>query len=47
MISVIIPSKGYEYLRYSLLGLRGQITRPSEVVLVLKDCNVRYVEDNL
>ena len=45
MISVIVPSKGCKYLKYPLLGLREQTTRPSEVVLVLKDCDVRYVEE--
>ena len=44
-ISVIVPSKGCTYLRYLFLGLREQSIRPSEVVLVLKECNVRHVEE--
>ena len=44
MISVIIPSRGCKYLKYSLWSLREQTTKPSEVILVLKDCDVRYVE---
>jgi len=43
--SVIVPSKGCRYLKYLLWGLREQITRPYEVILVLKECNVRLVED--
>ena len=43
--SVVVPSKGCEYLKHLLWGLREQVVKPYEIVLVLKDCNVRAVED--
>jgi glycosyltransferase involved in cell wall biosynthesis len=42
--SIIVPSKGYIYLRYLLGGLRDQSYRSFEVILVLKDCDLRIVE---
>jgi len=42
--SVIIPSKGCVYLKYLLRGLRNQIVKPYELVLVLKSCNTKYIE---
>jgi len=44
-VSVIIPSKGCQYLEYALGSLRSQTVKPYEAVLVLKDCNVKKVED--
>lgn len=44
-VSVVVPSKGCEYLRYLLFSLREQIVKPNEVVLVVKDCDVRTVEN--
>ena len=43
-VSVVVPSKGCEYLKYLLKGLREQIVKPYEVVLVLKECSVKAVE---
>jgi len=43
--SIVVPSKGCEYLKYLLWGLREQVVRPYEVVLVLKECNVKAIED--
>ena len=43
-VSVIIPSRGCVYLKYALIGLRRQTVRPYEVVLVLKECEVKMVE---
>jgi glycosyltransferase involved in cell wall biosynthesis len=42
--SIVVPSKGCKYLRYLLRGLRIQSYRPFEVILVLKDCDLRVVE---
>lgn len=42
--SVVIPSKGCKYLVYSLRGLRDQVVKPSEVILVVKDCRVEFIE---
>jgi glycosyltransferase involved in cell wall biosynthesis len=42
--SVIVPSKGCEYLRYLLRGLKSQSYKFFEVILVLKDCDPRIVE---
>ncbi len=44
-ISVIVPSKGCIYLKYLFQGLRRQNIRPSEVILVLKGCNIESVEE--
>jgi len=44
-ISVIVPSKGCVYLKYLLFGLREQSVRPNEVILVLKECDVKSVEE--
>jgi len=43
-VSVIIPSKGCQYLEYALRSLRSQTVKPHEVILVLKDCDTRRVE---
>jgi glycosyltransferase involved in cell wall biosynthesis len=43
--SVIVPSKGCNYLKYLLQGLRNQSVRPYEVIIVVKECDVRIVED--
>jgi glycosyltransferase involved in cell wall biosynthesis len=44
-VSIIVPSKGCRYLKYLLHGLRGQSTRPYEVIIVVKECDVRAVEN--
>jgi len=41
----VVPSKGCKYLSYLLTGLRDQNVKPNEVVLVVKECDLRYVED--
>ncbi|MEM3104160.1 MAG: glycosyltransferase family A protein [Candidatus Bathyarchaeia archaeon] len=43
-VSVVVPSKGCEYLKYLLFSLKEQIVRPCEVILVVKDCEVKAVE---
>ena len=43
--SIVVPSKGCKYLEYLLWGLHEQVTKPYEVVLVLKECNVEAVEN--
>jgi glycosyltransferase involved in cell wall biosynthesis len=43
-VSIVIPSKGCEYIRYLFTGLRGQTINPFEVILVVKDCMVKAVE---
>ncbi|MEM1645859.1 MAG: glycosyltransferase family 2 protein [Ignisphaera sp.] len=43
-VSVVVPSKGCEYLRFLLFSLKEQSTRPHEVVLVVKECSVKLVE---
>ena len=43
-VSIIIPSKGCAYLSYLMRGLRDQTIRPSEVILVVKSCDLRSVE---
>ena len=43
-VSVVVPSKGGEYLKYLLPALGRQTVKPDEVVLVLKDCDVGRVE---
>lgn len=43
-VSVIVPSKNCTYLNYLLIGLREQTIMPNELVLVLKQCNIKQVE---
>jgi len=43
--SVIIPSKGCTYIKHPLLVLRDQTLRPHETVLVVKERNIKEVED--
>jgi len=42
--SIVVPSKGCEYLRYLLKGLRSQSYKSFEAILVLKDCDLRVAE---
>jgi len=41
----VVPSKGCKYLSYLLIDLRDQSVKPNEVVLVVKECDLRHVED--
>jgi glycosyltransferase involved in cell wall biosynthesis len=43
-VSIVVPSKGCEYIRYLFAGLRGQTINSFEVVLVIKDCILKAVE---
>jgi glycosyltransferase involved in cell wall biosynthesis len=43
--SIVVPSRGCTYLRYLLRGLRSQSYRFFEVILVLKDCDLKVAED--
>jgi glycosyltransferase involved in cell wall biosynthesis len=43
-VSIVIPSKGCEYIKYLFTGLRGQTINLFEVVLVIKDCILKAVE---
>jgi glycosyltransferase involved in cell wall biosynthesis len=45
MVSIVVPSKGCKYLGYLLTGLRDQSVKPNEVVLAVKECDLRHVED--
>ena len=42
--SIVVPSKGCEYLRYLLKGLRSQSYKSFEAILILKDCDLRVAE---
>jgi len=44
-VSIIIPSKECKYLEYAVRSLRSQTVKPYEVVLVLKGCDVKRVEE--
>ena len=44
-VSIVIPSKGGEYLEYTLQSLAKQTNKPDEVILVLKDCDVEKIEN--
>jgi glycosyltransferase involved in cell wall biosynthesis len=43
-VSIIVPSKGCAYLSFLMRALRDQTIRPSEVILVVKSCDLRSVE---
>jgi glycosyltransferase involved in cell wall biosynthesis len=44
-VSIVIPSKGCAYLPFVLRGLKYQTTRPSEIILVTKECHIGFVEN--
>jgi glycosyltransferase involved in cell wall biosynthesis len=44
-ISVIVPSKKCKYLRYLLASLKAQTTESFEIILVVKDCDLKVIED--
>ena len=44
-ISVIVPSKGCRYLKYLLWSLSHQTVKPYEIILVIKECDIKTVED--
>jgi glycosyltransferase involved in cell wall biosynthesis len=43
-ISIVVPSKGCEYIRYLFTGLRNQTINSFEAILVIKDCILKTVE---
>ena len=43
-VSIVIPSKDCEYIRYLFTGLRNQTINSFEVILVIKDCILKAVE---
>lgn len=43
-VSIIVPSKGCKHLDHLLSSLRKQTTKPYEVILVVKDCDIKAVE---
>jgi glycosyltransferase involved in cell wall biosynthesis len=43
-VSIVIPSKDCEYIKYLFAGLRGQTINSFEVILVIKDCILKAVE---
>ena len=44
-VSVIVPSKGCDYINYALSALRGQTINFHETILVVKGGNIKEVED--
>lgn len=43
-VSIVVPSKGCRFLNYLLSSLRNQVIKPHEVILVVRDCNIKAVE---
>lgn len=43
-VSIIVPTKGGEYLKFLLDSLRKQEVPPDEVVLVTKNCNIEEIK---
>jgi len=43
-VSIVVPSRGCKHLKHLLRGLRGQSVRPHEVIVVVKECDVKAVE---
>jgi len=37
-------NRGCQYLDFTLKSLKGQVIKPYEVILVLKDCEIRHIE---
>jgi glycosyltransferase involved in cell wall biosynthesis len=44
-VSIVIPSKGCEYVKYLFTGLRNQTINSFEVILVVKDCMLKAMEN--
>ena len=44
-LSVVVPSRGCKRLKYLLRGLRSQDIKPHEVIVVVKECDVKAVEN--
>jgi len=42
--SIVIPSKGCQYLGYTLKSLKAQVIKPYEVILILKECKIKHIE---
>jgi len=42
--SLVVPSKGCRYLRYLFWSLSKQSSKPDEVIIISKDCDVTLVE---
>ncbi|MCS7123548.1 MAG: glycosyltransferase, partial [Candidatus Aenigmarchaeota archaeon] len=43
-VSIIIPSKGCQFLEYTLKSLANQNHKPDEIVLILKNCELQKIE---
>jgi len=43
-VSIVVPSKGCKYLSYLLTSLKNQSIKGFEVILIVKDCSIKYVE---
>ena len=44
-VSIIVPSKGCNYINYTLSALRSQTINFHETILVVKGCDIKEVED--
>ena len=45
LVSIVVPSKECIYLKYLLTSLRDQSFKSFEVVLILKNCDVKVIEN--
>jgi glycosyltransferase involved in cell wall biosynthesis len=43
-VSIIIPGKGRNYIKYSLSALRSQTIRLYEDIIVIKGCDIKEVK---
>jgi glycosyltransferase involved in cell wall biosynthesis len=44
-VSIVVPSKGCRYLNYLLTSLKDQSVRSFEIILIVKDCLPKFVEN--
>ncbi len=44
-VSVVVPSRSCQYLGHLLRSLRSQTVKPNELILVVKECEVKAVEN--
>jgi len=45
-VSIVVPSKGCKYLSYLLASLKNQSIKSFEVILIVKDCSIKYVKNS-
>jgi len=43
-VSIVVPSKGCKYISYLPASLKNQSINGFEVILIVKNCSIKYVK---